>query len=183
MDQATAPTARQWRSLTEGIQIGCTAQGSKDGFRKPHFIVARAYIKGAVPYEQCFSRLSCGTMADIECEHFPSMFERSANTRQKCFLQDGCFIQNLVSANIIYDETGAFLFYIPPRILDLSPVKFFFFFLYTKIRKDTIKRDITERIFTSFSQRVKILIQIITKRTINCAIDSKDKWIKMVLRA
>lgn len=60
---------------------------------------------------------------------------------------------------------------------------FFFHLVNREIRKDTIKRDITERTFTSFSQRVKILIQIIPKRTINCVIDSKDKWIKMVLRA
>ena len=128
MDQTTAPTARQWRLLTERIQIGGTAQGSKEGFQQAHFIVARAYIKGAFLCKQCFSRLSGGTMADIECEHFSSIFERSINTRQKCFLQDRCFIQNLVFANIIYDETGAFLFYIPPCMLDFSPVKFFFSF-------------------------------------------------------
>ena len=52
-----------------------------------------------------------------------------------------------------------------------------------EIQKDTIKRNITGETFTSFSQRVKSLIQRIPKRTISCVIDSMDKRIKMVLRA
>ena len=51
------------------------------------------------------------------------------------------------------------------------------------IRKDTIKRNITAETFTSFSQRMKILIQTISKRTINCVIGTMEKQIRMVLHA
>ena len=83
MDQATAPTACEWTRINEGLQIGCTALGSKEGLRQAWFIVAIAYNKGVILCEQYFGRLSGGTMADIAHEHFPSMFERSANPRSK----------------------------------------------------------------------------------------------------
>ena len=183
MDQATAPTARKWRRINEGLQIGCTARGSKEGVRQARFIVAIAYDKGVILCKQYFGRLSGNTMADIAREHFPSMFERSANPREKQFLQDGCPIQNSVAAKRVYDEIGALVFCIPPRSPDLNPIENVFHLVNMEIRKDTIKRNITEETFPSFSQRVKRLIQRIPKRTINHVIDSMDKRIKMVLRA
>ena len=77
----------QWRRVNEGLKIGCKAQGSKEGVQQAHFIVAIANNKGKILSEQYFGRLSGGTMTDIAREHFPSMFERSANPRAKWFLQ------------------------------------------------------------------------------------------------
>ena len=83
MDQANAPTGREWRRINEGLQIGCTTRGSKVGVRQARFIEAIAYNKGVTLCKQYFGRLLGGTMADIAREHFPSMFERSANPRVK----------------------------------------------------------------------------------------------------
>ena len=167
----------------QGTTNCCTTRGSKEGVRQARFIVAVAYKKGVILCEQYFGRLSGGTMVDIAREHFPSMFERSANPRAKRFLQDGCLIPNSAAAKRVYNEIGAFVFCIPPRSPNLNPIENVFHLVNMEIRKNTIKRNITEQTFTSFSQRVKSLIQRIPKRTINCVIDSMNKWIKMVLRA
>ena len=152
-------------------------------YDKPVSIVVIPYSKGVILCEQYFGRLSCGTTADIAREHFPSMFERSANSRAKRFLQDGFPIQNSVAAKRVYDEIGAFVFCIPPRSPNLNPIENVFHLINMEIRKDTIKRNITEKTFTSFSQRERSLIQGIPKRTINRVIDSMEKRIKMVLSA
>ena len=90
IEQATAPATSKWRQINEGLQIGSTSRVSKEGVRQVRFILAIAYSKGIILREQYFGRLSGATMADIALEHFPSMFERSANPRAKWFLQDGC---------------------------------------------------------------------------------------------
>ena len=83
----------------------------------------------------------------------------------------------------MYDEIGAFIFCILPRSPNLNPIENAFDLVNMEIQKGTIKGNITEETFTLFSQRVKNLIQRIPKRTINRAIDSMGKRIKMVLRA
>ena len=90
---------------------------------------------------------------------------------------------NSVAAKRVHNEIGAFVFCIPHRSSDLNPIENVFHLINVEIQKDTIKRNITGGTFTSFSQRVKSLIQRIPKRTINCVIDIMDKRIKMVLRA
>ena len=96
-------------------------------------------------------------VADIARENFPSMFERSANPRAKRFLQDGFPIQNSVAAKRVYDEIGAFVFCLPPHSPDLNPTENVFHLVNMETRKDTIKRIITEKTFTSFSQRERSL--------------------------
>ena len=132
--------------------------------------------------EQYFGKLLGGTMTDIAHEHFPSMFERSANSRSKWFLQDGCPIQYSVVTKRVSKKTGTFVFCIPPHSPDLNLIESIGMGN-MGIRKDTIKRNITAETFTSFSQRMKIFIQTISKRTINCVIGTMEKQIKMVLHA
>ena len=124
--------------------------------------MARAYNKGVIPYEQYFTRLSGGTMVYTTREHFPSMFERSANKGAKPFFQDGCPIQNSVATKRVYDEIEAFVFCISLRSPNLNWIENVFHLVNKEIQKDTIKRNVTEETFTSFSQRVKRLIQKIS---------------------
>ena len=79
-------------------------------------------------------------------------------------------------------KTGTFVFCIPPHSPDLNLIESIGMGN-MGIQKDTIKRNITAETFTSFSQRMKIFIQAISKRTINCVIGTMEKQIKMVLHA
>ena len=98
-------------------------------------------------------------------EHSPSMFERSANTGAKPFFQDACPIQNSVATERVYDEVESFVLCITLRSPNVNRIENAFHLVNKEIQKDTIKRNITEETFTSFSQRVKRLIQRIPKRT------------------
>ena len=127
--------------------------------------MAIAYNKVVIPYEQYFTKLSGGTMVYTTREHSPSMFERSANTGAKPFFQDGCPIQNSVATERVYDEVESFVLCITLRSPNVNRIENAFHLVNKEIQKDTIKRNITEETFTSFSQRVKRLIQRIPKRT------------------
>ena len=183
MDQATTSATSKWRRINEGLQIGSTSRVSKEDVRQVRFILAIAYNKGVILWEQYFGRLSGATMTNIAREHFPSMFERSANPRAKWTLQDGCPIENSFAARTEYDEIVAFVFCIPPHRPDLNLIEYIFHLVNMEIRKDTTKRNITEETLISSSQRVNSLVQKIPKRTINHVIDIMDNGIKTALRA
>ena len=105
------------------------------------------------------------------------------HVRKECQPKSKAVSPNSIAAKRVHNEIGAFVFCIPPCSSDLNPIENVFHLINMEIQKDTIKRNITGETFTSFSQRVKSLIQRIPKRTISCVIDSMDKRIKMVLRA
>ena len=48
LDQARAPKAREWRKKNEGLEIGCTAKGKKEGSVNSNFMVGISYNGGVV---------------------------------------------------------------------------------------------------------------------------------------
>ena len=47
LDQAFVPGA-EWRMRSEGLTVGCTVKGKKEGNQQAHFMVVIAYEKGAI---------------------------------------------------------------------------------------------------------------------------------------
>ena len=87
LDQALAPGA-EWRMRSEGLTVGCTVKGKKEGNQQAHFTVAIAYEKGAIMCTQQQGRINGPKFANMVREDFPSGFEQSANAVTKRFLQD-----------------------------------------------------------------------------------------------
>ena len=55
LDQAKAPKGRTWRKKSEGLKLGCTGKGRKEGTggRVLKLMVAISYDKGIVVCEPC----------------------------------------------------------------------------------------------------------------------------------
>ena len=76
LDQAKAPKGRTWRKKSEGLKLGCTGKGRKEGTggRVLKLMVAISYDKGIVvcePYEKM-----CGTyFSDFIDRNFESMLK------------------------------------------------------------------------------------------------------------
>ena len=80
MDQEPAPTAREWRLPNEeGLYLGCTAKGRKEGETQAKFMVAISYNRGVVMCQQYSDGISGDKFARIVDKHFPQAFNLSIN--------------------------------------------------------------------------------------------------------
>ena len=89
-DQARSPGAMLWRRANEGLEVGCTAKGQKEGTKQVHFICAISHGKGVICCEQYEGKMSGELFANFVDENFEQVFQKSCNPRAKRFLQDGC---------------------------------------------------------------------------------------------
>ena len=48
LDQARAPTSREWKLKNEGLKQGCTAKGRKEGAVNCNFMVGISHSHGVV---------------------------------------------------------------------------------------------------------------------------------------
>ena len=56
LDQARAPSAREWRLKSEGLKV--TMKGKKEGARNANFMVGISYGKGAIAVQQYFGSIT-----------------------------------------------------------------------------------------------------------------------------
>lgn len=183
MDEATAPTAREWRLRNEGLELGCTAKGSKEGRKQAKFMVAISYGKGVVMCIHYTGRLNASTYAEFVENQFPRAFAKSSNPVSRRFLQDGCPIQNSAKAKKMYDKVGALVFSIPPRSPDINCIENFFHLVGMKLKQDTIDKNITQETYEQFTKRVKTIIKSYPIEKIDKLIDTMDKRIEMIIKA
>ena len=103
----------------------CAAQGKKEGVagRMVKFMVVIAHGKGvvaAIPYS---GNINGEKFAGIIDEHFPNLFDHSANAHNRVFLQDGCPSQNSDIARQALGRAKARVFPIPARSPDCNPIE------------------------------------------------------------
>lgn len=183
MDEALAPTAREWRRNNEGLSLGCTAKGRKEGETQAKFMVGISYNRGVVICEQYHGSISGDMFARIVDNCFPQAFNLSINPFDRRFLQDGDPSQNSAAAMEILENIGATSVSIPPRSPDLNVIENFFHLVKKAIKQDTIEKHITFESFEEFSARVKNIIVNYPNRKIDKIIESMDKRINMVIEA
>ena len=142
MDQACAPKSREWRKKGEGLSLGCTAKGMKEGANNANFIVGISYNHGVVLCAQYFGAITGAKMAEIVHQSFPNAFQQSIDPRGKRVLMDGCPQQNArISVNAISD-VGCKIFKIPPRSPDLNPIENFFYLVSRELKKQAVRDNI-----------------------------------------
>ena len=109
-----------WRKRGEGLSLNCTSEGKKAGVegKTAHFFVSIAYGEGVISCDQYFERLTGKAFAEYVRLHFSHVFEKSANSSAKRFLQDGDPCQNSAVARRAFKQVGAVKFSIPPRSPD-----------------------------------------------------------------
>ena len=90
-DQARSPRTMAWRKPGQGFDFCFTRKGSHEGTggTVAHIMAAIAYGKGVIAAEQYHDRINTEKFSSFVREHFASTFKKSANPREKLFLQDG----------------------------------------------------------------------------------------------
>ena len=183
MDQARAPKAREWRKRGEGLKLGCTAKGMKEGATNANFMVGISYDSGVVLCEQYFGSMTGAKMAEIIQGSFPEAFIKSADPIGKRVLMDGCPRQNAkISLDAMY-AVGGKLFKIPARSPDVNPIENLFHLISRTLKQQAIENNITRETFTEFSARVKSIMENFSISTINNLIGSMDKRVHMILKS
>lgn len=183
MDQATAPRAREWRLLSEGLMLGCTAKGAKEGTTKANFMVAISYDRGVVLCEQYIGRISGAKFAKLADQTFEQSFNLSINPYDRFFLQDGDPSQNSKKANMVFEKFGATVVGIPPRSPDLNPIENYFNLVQMRLNQDTIQKNITKETFVEFSARVHDIMVNFSCKEINSIIETMDKRVTMIINS
>lgn len=181
LDQARAPTSREWRRRDEGLTIGCTAKGKKEGSTQIKFMVAISFQQGVVLCEQYENRLCGRKFSTMVRRKFPVAFTLSINPKSKRILQDGCPVQNSRRAKRALEKLGAHLFCIPARSPDLNPIENFFHLVGKELRKEAIDKQITHETKEEFAVRVKNILLNFPKDKIDKIILSMDKRIEAVI--
>ena len=181
MDQALTPKAREWHKPNEGLNIGCTAKGKKEGSIQAKYMVAISYHRGVVMCEQYEGGIDGKKFARMAGNCFPQAFALSINPYERNFLQDGDPSQNSKPAQQVFENMGATVVSIPPRSPDLNPIENFFNLIGEEIQKDTKAKKITRETFDEFSTRVRGIIVNYPIRKIDKIIESMDKRINLVI--
>ena len=147
LDQARAPSSREWRKKGEGLSIGCTAKGRKEGSVNCNFMVAMSYNSGVVLCEQYQGSITGDKMVQIVMNSFTDAFARSNNPRVKRILMDGCPRQNCKKALQAISKVGGQVFSIPARSPDLNPIENLFNLVVKALKKEAIHKNITHETF------------------------------------
>ena len=142
-DQALAPTACQWRLPSEGLEVGCTTKGQKEGAVNCNFMVGISYNRGVVLCEEYFGPLTGEKMANIVEEHFPNAFANSIDPVGKRVLMDNCPRQNCRATMRAYEKVNARVFTIPARSPDLNPIENFFHLVSKQLDQEAIEKNIS----------------------------------------
>ena len=180
LDQARAPSAREWRKVSEGLCIGCVAKGKKEGATNANFMIAISHGKGVVLCRQYFGTITGLKFAEIVKKDFPKAFRNSSKT--KMFLMDGCPRQNSKVAMDAIDKVDGEVFSIPARSPDLNPIENFFNISQKQLRNEAISRNITKETFEQFSDRVKNCVLNFPAAEIDKIIESMNKRVNLVIK-
>ena len=110
------------------------------------------------------------------------MFKKSANPREKLFLQEGDPSQNSVKARSLWDEVSVQKFTTPARSPDLNPTENIFHIVKCRLCQDALDQQITQEDFVVFSARVKTTLEMIPIDVVDKTILSMGKRIKEIIK-
>ena len=175
---------RMWKKSGESLARECTAKDKKEGSagKIGKFMAAIAYGKGVIKCHQYEGHVNAQMFADFIEEHFPEMFENSANPKGKLFLQDGDPSQNSALAREAMDLVGCRVFSIPPRSPDLNPIENIFRLIGKQLKREALERNICHETFAHFSERVEKTALNFSPEIIDKTIDSMPRRINAVIK-
>ena len=182
-DQAKAPRGRVWRKSSEGLELGCTAKGSKEGSgttKVVKLIVAISYDKGVIDCEQ-YDTMNGAYFKSYVKRKFPELFDKAAKLG-RLWIQDGDPNQNCAACRAEFQRLDAQLLPIPPRNPDLNPIENIFNSVRRKLSRQAIEKNITKESYEEFSQRVINAITTIEVTAINKIIDSMNRRITELIK-
>ena len=120
--------------------------------------------------------------AQFILEQFNDTFQKAQTRNRNIFLQDGDSSQNSKKAKVALDSTGAKIFSIPPRSLEMNPIENVFNITKEMLHADALSKNITKENFEEYSKRVKETLHSIPLETINKTIGSMPSRMRMVVK-
>lgn len=180
LDQARAPTAREWRLKSEGLKI--TMKGKKEGAVNANFMVGMSYNHGVVMCEQYRGSITGEKMARIINTAIPQALDMSVAPMTRRILQDGCPRQNSKTALRAFHQQHIKVFKIPPRSPDLNPIENLFHTVKKRLRRQALDEEIEHETFPEFSTRVRRMLLEFPPEEINKIIESMNKRVDMILK-
>ena len=145
-------------------------------------MAAIGYGKGVTAAEQYRGGINAEKFSLFLCEHFDSMFKKSADQKGKFFLQGGYSSQNPVNARPTWDKVGTQKFTTPARSLDLNPIESIFNITKKRLRQEALNRHITQEGFAAFSARTKTMLESIPLDVVDRTILSIGKSINETIK-
>ena len=179
--EAKAINTMAWRKANEGLLQSTKGKKEGSGGRMANFFVAIAYNKGVVCCEQYLSSVTGDTFAAFVREHFPDTFAKSANPGGKMFLKDGDPRQNSKAAREAMSEIGCSMFATPPCSPDINPMENMFNIVRKELFRDALTQEIRKESYEQFCLRVKHTIENFSLTTINKAIESMNKQMRLII--
>ena len=183
LDQARAPSAREWRKRNEGLKFGCTAKGTKEGSINVNFVVGISQSKGVVLCHHYKKALTADKMVQIIETALPEAFDESVDSFGRRVLADGCPRQNSKEALKTLEDVGALVFKITPRSPDLNPIENFFTLVTRTYRKQVIEKNIVRETYDEFVTRVRETMRNFSIPKIDRIIESMDKKITLIMKS
>jgi len=180
LDQARAPSSREWRLKSEGLKV--TMKGQKEGVRNANFMVGISYRHGVIACKQYFGSITGIKMAKIIDEELAPALERSVEPRARRILQDGCPRQNSRVALDAFDKHNAKVFKIPARSPDLNPIENLFNTIKKRLRQQALDHQIEHESFEQFSERVQQTLLNFSPNDIDKIIDSMNKRVDTIIK-
>ena len=177
MDQAKAPKGLVWRKKNEGLIKGNIAG---HGGKVASFFLAISLGKG-ISYCKHYEKLSGKLFAKFIEINFIEILKNSCNPIGNVFVQDVDPSQNSKAAKTALDKIGAVRFSIPPRSLDLNPIKNAFNLAKKKLSSDTAIYSISKESYAEFVERVENTLSSYPIEPIDNTIKSVPKRISQVI--
>lgn len=181
LDQAKAPRSRVYRKKSEGLKLGCTSKGKKEGTGGNYakFIVGITHGKGVVLCQR-YEKMTGRFFADFINEHFPNAFT-TADKDTDLFVQDGDPSQNSAIARAAMQNVNAQLLKIPARSPDINPIENFFHIVSRRLREDAIHHQYTHESLPDFELRIIRTMKAIPQNIVDNTIASiRNRLIQIV---
>ena len=181
---ARTDRTRTWKRRGESLRRHCTAKGKKEGVggKMARFMVAIAYKKGIIKCHQYDGPVNSEMCKSFIDEHFPNMFETSANPKGKLFLEDGDPSQNSKLSREAMDSIGCRLFKIPPRSPDLNPIENVFHLIGKQLKKDALENNLQRESYAQYCDRVKRSVLAFPAHVIDKTIESMPRRIAQIIK-
>ena len=113
-------------------------------------MVLISYNRSVALCEQYPVAINGEKMAEIVYSSFNNAFEKSIDSKGRCFLQDGCPRQYSKAAREDFESVNATVFKITSWSPDLNPIENFFRLVNNKLRQQALDNRIQKETFEDF---------------------------------
>ena len=182
-DEAMAPKGMAWRAKSQGLDLGYTSKGKKEGVngKVAKYIVCIAYKRGVIWVEK-YDKMNGQYFKQFITKNFNKILRRSNVPEAKSFLQDGDPSQNAKVGQVVLEKMGIIQFAIPPRSPDLNPIENLFNNVRKQLGEDAIALNIRKETYQQFCTRVEQTLRNYDAGVIDKTIESMEKRIDLIIK-